>query len=293
MFIVEEERRGSSGSRSTRSRSPSVTSCKDKNVPTQEKKTEEIEEEKALDSDIKFTIENRINTNKKLGPNMHSDFAKLCEKIVTSGLDDKEKAELTEKFPTPENCVLIDPPKLNVEVANAIDESVILRDNRIIKKQLKITACLAACSRILDLEMSKQEEGNEVIPILSDVVSLLADLQYDESVVRKSIILANINSSLRSTFMTTNIDQFLFGGKLTEAINSHKALENTTKVLRAPSRSQRTFQRTNSKNSKPPPRHRNKNPSTSGGKHSSHQRNSSHRSKSRSRREPYNRKRRW
>ena len=169
----------------SRSRSRSRSLSDGARERTKEKDSNEI----ALNNEVKSTIENRINKNKRLGPPLHSDFVKLCENVVKNGLDDKERMELIEKFPPPNNCTIIEPPKLNTQIESSIQPTVKIRDNRIVKKQQKITACLSACGAAVALALSKEEENNPMIPILSDIASLMSDLQYDESVIRKSIIL--------------------------------------------------------------------------------------------------------
>lgn len=99
------------------------------------------------------TIEKRSNKEKKPGPPVRPEFVKLWEAVVKNGLDDEERKTLLEKFPPPENCSIITPPNLNLEIKNVIQEAVLKRDNRIILKQQKITACLAAIGQALDLEI--------------------------------------------------------------------------------------------------------------------------------------------
>ena len=172
---------------------------------------------------------------------------------------------MIEKFPPTKNCTVIEPPQLNSGIIDAIDDTVKMRDDRIAKKQQKITACLSACGLLLDLELAKKEESNKTLPILSDIVSLLADLQYGESVIRKSIIIANVNPSLRTSLMSTSIDEFLFGENLDEAIKSAQALETTAKKLKNSSRPQGYRA---PKNFKAPPRRSKEYSSTSSGRNS-------------------------
>lgn len=67
---------------------------------------------------------------------------------------------------------------------------------------------------------------------MGDASSLLADLQHDESVIQRSLILANINPTLKETLTNTDIEEFLFSEKLDEVLKSAKALVTATKDLR-------------------------------------------------------------
>lgn len=227
-----------------------------------------------LDDDLKSTINRRINQEKPRGPLIHPDFARLIESVVVNGLKQKEREEIMEKFPLPENCQLIEPPKMNLEVKSAVQENVIARDFRIIKMQEKIEACIIAAVTTLDKYSKVPDANRELLESLNDVCSLLADVQHDESVIRRSIILANLNTGMKTSLMTTRIDEYLFGNKLDEVIRSAKAIENSTKELKV-AKNFNTATRY-SKNGKFPPRQKKTNFTTSGGSRRSQRRNSSH-----------------
>ena len=102
-------------------------------------------------------------------------------------------------------------------------------------KQEKITACLSAVGKTLSLLSDKKERSQEdlqCIEYLSDVSKLLSDLHHDESIIRRSFVLTNVNIGLKDTLQATNIGSFLFGEKLDEASKTAKALENSAKGLR-------------------------------------------------------------
>ncbi|CAB0037954.1 unnamed protein product [Trichogramma brassicae] len=114
---------------------------------------------------------------------------------------------------------------------------------------------------------------------LSDTVKIFADVFRDESIIRHSLIAANINTSLRETITNTKCGKFLFGDRLDETIKSAKAMEIAAKDLRM---SKKTPSKTTNfprpKNSGYPPRFK-KNHQTSGGYKS--QRPQNHRDKKR------------
>ena len=49
---------------------------------------------------------------------------------------------------------------------------------------------------------------------------------------RKSLILANLNSSLKTSLSNTSVDDLLFGGNLEEIIKTAKSLESASKDLK-------------------------------------------------------------
>ncbi|KAL0120412.1 hypothetical protein PUN28_008239 [Cardiocondyla obscurior] len=86
---------------------------------------------------------------------------------------------------------------------------------------------------------------------LSGAVRLLADVQFNESTIRRSLIKKNLDSSVRDILTSTITDEWLFGKELDEKIKKVKTLESSSKVLEP--KTQQSSNR-NSKNAKRPPR---------------------------------------
>ncbi|KAL7288600.1 hypothetical protein TKK_0017337 [Trichogramma kaykai] len=67
---------------------------------------------------------------------IHSDFVVRWQEVLKLGLPDDTKAELLKKYPPPENCIFLDPPKINKEIDLSLKNEVIKnRDAKIIDKQ--------------------------------------------------------------------------------------------------------------------------------------------------------------
>lgn len=58
---------------------------------------------------------------------------------------------LLNKNGTPENCPIINPPKLNPEVKASLQRPVMSRDSRLVYKQEKVSICLAVLGTLSDL----------------------------------------------------------------------------------------------------------------------------------------------
>lgn len=58
---------------------------------------------------------------------------------------------MLEKFPLLQNCIIMDPPKLNLEIKVALASSIQKRDKRIVAKQEKIVASLAGVGKTIEL----------------------------------------------------------------------------------------------------------------------------------------------
>ena len=99
----------------------------------------------------------------------------------------------------------------------SLNETSSKRDGRLVQKQNKITAYLALLgSTIVDVINDKKLNSDAqklsttqalLFRKLSEATRLLADLQRDETLTRRSLILATINSSLKEALESSMADE--------------------------------------------------------------------------------------
>ena len=106
------------------------------------------------------------------------------DKILLKGFPEDLLKALMVKFPLSESCNLFEAPKLN-ELINFVPNSIILQDQRIIKKQEKISAFLSAIAGTISwvMKMKSTRGRKEALETLGDASKIIADLQYNESVI--------------------------------------------------------------------------------------------------------------
>lgn len=212
-----------------------------------------------LDLDILEVIGKRVADDRVLAPAIPKSIAVRLEDIIKKGLPKEEKEKLIKEHAPPKNCTLIDPPKLNEEIKVSVGETSTKRDDRIVEKQKKISACLALLgSAVVDIiNNEKSDNINQkisdtqmaLIRKLSEAARLLADLQRDETLTRRSLILAAISSSQKEILDSITADEWLFGQKLGERLKAAKTIERSGKELKIKNKN---FGKP--KNSKIPPR---------------------------------------
>ncbi|KAJ8686909.1 hypothetical protein QAD02_022703 [Eretmocerus hayati] len=195
---------------------------------------------------------------------MHSELVVHWKEVASQGLPGTDKLELIEKYSLPQNCTSSDPTKLNPKVRIALKPGIRSRDGRIVVKQQTIAASLVYTAKALAylLKDSRDLQDLPVIESLSDTIVFLAMVQQNESIMRRSLILANIKCFLRDMLATTPIDEFLFGSNLDESLKAAKTLEAAAKDLQAPSKK---FVPNHQKKSAIPPRQPAANRRSSGG----------------------------
>lgn len=148
------------------------------------------------------------------------------------GLPKEQKTATSLKYGIAENCLLINPPKLNPEIEAFLPEAVTSRDDTLVSKQEKVVTCVAALSTILTKLLNGEVVDRLTVLItLSDAGKLLVDLQRDKTLTRHALVLANLNWATQDTLNATTVDERLFGKQLDENIKTARSLERSTKVL--------------------------------------------------------------
>ncbi|OXU31272.1 hypothetical protein TSAR_014169 [Trichomalopsis sarcophagae] len=83
---------------------------------------------------------------------------------------------------------------------------------------------------------------------------------HDETAIRRSLIVANVNNATKDTLRKTATDEFLFGSKLSENLKAAKLIEQSAGELKVPKSSSTK----STKNFKPPLSTHNKQGQTGG-----------------------------
>ena len=160
-----------------------------------------------LDAVILDLLGKGLVLDRTVAPAVHNDNVVRWEEILKKGLPTEKRDIILINYPPPNNCLVIDPPKLNPVVKTSLQDLTLKRDDRIRVRQEKITACLAAVSMIL-LNTIKDYKGEAVlVEHFSRIGRLLADLQYNESEIGRTLTLANLNTSVKKILITTTVDE--------------------------------------------------------------------------------------
>lgn len=170
------------------SRRPSNHSCQQGAMP----ETEEI---------CKILGDEGIIPEKK-GEDLHCSLNKRWSTILQDGLNSETRDSIRKKYDIPNNCQLLIPPKLNEEVAAAMNDSGLKRDKRISDKQATLAAAVSGIGQVLNSVLTQQ--NMKEIETLSDASRLLCDIFHSDTITRRSLILPGLNKDLN-----WKIQQFL------------------------------------------------------------------------------------
>lgn len=211
---------------------------------------------------------------------LHQDIVTIWESLARHGLDVQTRADLLAKYSPPSNGLFVQPPKINPEVRASVKvsttDSVLRRDDRLADIQNRIGTCLSAIGKALTICLEEKGEGDDhkLIKLLGDTGRLLADVHHSESISRRNLLTFGLNKKFKETMEESPIDEWLFGGKFGERLNTAKSLEKSgadlKAVLRKPIERREIKKTGKSLNFYRPPR-RNYRPSNRDGQKDKHQ----------------------
>ncbi|KAJ8962444.1 hypothetical protein NQ314_005740 [Rhamnusium bicolor] len=110
------------------------------------------------------------------------DYDKLASK--KSGLPLEIRSELINKYPPFANCILMEAPKLNVEVKRSVSETTIARDSGVANVQSRSCAGMSVLGGVLELLLLgdlSPETSRQLIERTSHATRIFADVHFDQS----------------------------------------------------------------------------------------------------------------
>lgn len=238
--LRRKQGRGDSLGSDRREDDANSSTSRTENVTNNDQDSLIIEPESSLSSDsdtldqetVSLFGKNVIHSS-NVSPPIQKELSEIWTGILKKGIDDEERQELIKKFPHPENCVVLVPPKLNPLVISASSESVIRRDKRLSDFQGQISAAISAIGRAVTTVLKRRGgQDTSVIQQLGEAGRLLTDLFHQETLSRRELAALNLNKNLKDTLLNAPNDEWLFGNDLEERVRSHKSLTQSSKDLK-------------------------------------------------------------
>lgn len=177
-----------------------------------------------------------------VSPEVDADIPSRWEPILRKGLNVERRKTLLEKYPLPQNFGGLAPPKLNLEVKEALNAQVVRRDQRLLKIQEQLGVGLSALATVVSgcLKQLEEKEVDEVttrrtrhfVEAISDASQLFADVFHNESLSRRQLVLINLDEQHKGVLADSPITELLFGEKLDERVSAAKNLRRFSQTLK-------------------------------------------------------------
>lgn len=186
-----------------------------------------------LDSSILAIIGKASLEQQVLAPPLQKDVASRWAMMLENGILEEEKNTIIKAYPQPENCLLLETPKLNPEVAKALNPQIERRDEKLAGLQSQIGGALSAVGQLLTSFLQEEGGGNfQYIKLASDAAKLLLDFHHQQSITRRELITINLRKEFKETLTCEPAAGWLFGEKLGDRIKAAKELERSSLDLK-------------------------------------------------------------
>lgn len=108
-------------------------------------------------------------------------------------------------------------------------------------KQNQIASAISCIGVALTGIFKTEHKDSLIIRPLLEGAQLLCDLQYCESMKRRSLICASIKKEIKGQLYETKIDSHLFGEKLAETLKAAKAISKSGSEMKSKATARRSL----------------------------------------------------
>ena len=143
----------------------------------------------------------------EVGESIDEDIAETIAYMTSNKMEEKSLAEAAERYHCPDNCPLLDVPKVNASIWENLPSYARGKDLRLQTIQRSLTKGLNAFAHTLDPGLMSDTQ--------QDVLALLCDANFALNCLRKDQIKPELNSNFQHLTKHTNkVTKFLFGDDL-------------------------------------------------------------------------------
>lgn len=193
----------------------------------------EPQTEPNLDPEILSALGDTTDETPKFGEKIHTNLAQRWLPILKKGLPKETKDQLFKEYLVPDNCQLLQAPKLNVEIAAAVAESVRIRDKKIESAQQQLGVGVAAINKAMTLLLTNDDKI-QAIKYLGDGCRILSDLHYNETKARIKLLTPGLAKPFLNVIQDCERDETLFGNKISDTIKASKVVEKQGLQIKKP-----------------------------------------------------------
>lgn len=177
-----------------------------------------------LDPEVLSALGEFISDSPEFGEKIHENLAQLWLPLLEKGIPKDTKDQLIKQYLVPDNCRLLQAPKLNAEISAAIPEMARNRDKKLAVWQQQLGIGVAAINRGMD-SLLKGEDKLPAIKHLSNGCRILADLHFSNTENRMKLLTPSLDKSFLHVVQDAKRDETLFGNRLSDKIKAAKAIE--------------------------------------------------------------------
>ncbi|CAK1585599.1 unnamed protein product [Parnassius mnemosyne] len=163
-------------------------------------------EETKYDSDQEPVV-SELEADILTATKIHDKLAQLWLPILRKGIHKEAKEKLLKEYLIPENCSLLQAPKLNPEISAAVSEGTRTRDKRVEAVQQQLGEGISALNKGLELLLDDCKDRLQAVKFLSDSCRILCDLHFVETEASKKFVTPGLDKSYINIMQEVDRDE--------------------------------------------------------------------------------------
>ncbi|CAG9138079.1 unnamed protein product [Plutella xylostella] len=178
-----------------------------------------------IDPELLAALGDPTEASPEYGANIHENLANLWIPLLKKGMSKESKDKIFQNYPIPDNCRLLQAPKLNVEMSTTVlSDPVRFRDKKLMYFQQQLGHGITAINRAMDVLLTNDNKA-DALKHLSDSCRILSDFHSMFTNHRKKLISPSVDKSVWTVIQDTERDDTLFGSTLGEKIRSSGTIQ--------------------------------------------------------------------
>ncbi|KAG7310297.1 hypothetical protein JYU34_003052 [Plutella xylostella] len=192
-------------------------------------------EDPEVDPDLLSALGESVSDTPDYGDNIHENLSKLWLPLLKKGMPKDSKEKTLKDYLVPDNCRLLQAPKLNAEISAWAPAMVRNRDKTLAASQQQLGLGITAINRGIDI-LLKSEDKVQAMKHLSNGCRLLCDSHYLATQSRIKLITPSLDITFLNVVNESERDETLFGSSLSEKIKAAKAIEKQGLQIKKPAK---------------------------------------------------------
>lgn len=181
-------------------------------------------DESPLDPELLLALGEFASDSPDYGDNIHNNLSQLWLPLLKKGILKETKDKIMSEYLIPNNCRLLQSPKLNAEIFAAVPDMVRNRDKILAGSQQQLGLAITAINRGMHL-LLKGDDKIQAMKHLSNGCRLLCDSHYSATRNRIKLLTPSLDKSILHVIQECDRDETLFGSSLGDKLKAAKAIE--------------------------------------------------------------------
>ncbi|KAM3955193.1 LOW QUALITY PROTEIN: uncharacterized protein ACR2FA_010938 [Aphomia sociella] len=191
-----------------------------------------------LDPELLSALGESMSDTPEYGDKIHDNLSKLSP-LLKKRMPNDNLDRLFKEYLIPDNCRLLQAPKLNPEISAAVPDMVRNRDKIVVATQQQLGFRITAINRGIDMLLKSDDKVN-AMKYFSNGCRILCDSHYKATQKRIKLVTPSLDRTFIHMINDSERDETLFGMTLSEKIKASKAIEKQGLLIKKTTRPQKS-----------------------------------------------------